>query len=120
MQGPRMRQSGEAYLRNAGLAEIILPATAKAAVAQVFIDQKLAALQTIEAIRMYAGEHDRRLPESLDALATLAPAPDDPVTGRAFAYHLEGNRASLETAATIPGETGPSGGLRFEITMKSK
>jgi len=51
-----------------------------------FRDRRLALLQTVEALRLYAAEHDGELPERLDQL--FPPAPENPITGEPFEYTL--------------------------------
>jgi hypothetical protein len=62
--------------------------------AEARLDRRVAALRVVEAIRMYAAAHGGALPESLDKI-TDVPVPLDPVTGKAFGYHLEGGRAEV-------------------------
>ena len=64
------------------------------------LDQQLAILQTVEALRLHAATHGD-LPESLADLPV--PAPLDPATGRPIAYSVAGNRAVLETGQNPPG-----------------
>ncbi len=61
--------------------------------AQAQVARKIALLQTIEAVRMYAAEHDGALPESLDE--TPVPAVLDPVTGKHFEYKHTGNQFEI-------------------------
>jgi len=74
-------------------------------------DRKLAALRTIEAIRMYAAEHKGKLPPTLEAI-TAVPVPDDPMTGKAFAYTLQGEMAVLDLT-----EGDPEMPMRYELTI---
>lgn len=60
---------------------------------QARTQSKLAALQTIEAIRMYAAKHDGQLPPTLDRLPV--PAPLDSMTGKPIAYEVSGKQAVL-------------------------
>jgi hypothetical protein len=64
------------------------------------LDQQLAILQTVEALRLHAATHGG-LPESLADLPV--PAPLDPATGRPIAYSVTGNRALLEPEQTSAG-----------------
>ena len=83
------------------LYSLLLPAMNSARVAEVRLDRQMAALQCVEAIRLYAGTHDGALPESLEAMVD-SPAPVDPVTGEPFSYEVEGKTARL-SAPLIPG-----------------
>lgn len=116
----RMAKAQRAFQeRGKGLAEgypfaAFLPDLEKAYYRTTMLDRRIAALQCIEAIRMYAATHDGRLPASLSDIAE-APAPIDPITGRSFAYTQAGNRATLEAAA--PAGESPKEGTRYEIAL---
>ena len=56
--------------------------------------RKIIALQTIEAIRHYAGNHDGKLPDSLDAIDSI-PVPSDPFTAKPMEYKLGDGSATL-------------------------
>jgi hypothetical protein len=71
-------------------------------------------LRTIEAIRDYAANHDGQPPATLDQIVNL-PVPMDPITGKLFDYHIEGNTAIINTPA--PSFVAPSRGSRYEITF---
>ena len=58
------------------------------------VERQRAMLETIEAIRAYAGLHAKKLPRLLDEL-TETPAPLDPMTGKAFEYRSDGATATL-------------------------
>lgn len=58
-------------------------------------ERRLATLRVIEAIRLYAANHEGRLPETLDEISEV-PIPFNPVTGKPFPYKLEGNTAVLK------------------------
>jgi hypothetical protein len=85
--------------------QLFMPATQAAREAQVRLDRTIASLRVIEALRMYAANHDRKLPERLDAI-TEVPIPLNPATGQPFIYRLEGETAVLD----LP----PSDGMRGE------
>jgi hypothetical protein len=80
------------------LAQLLFPANEKAAFARVRTDRKIAMLRCVEAIRFYAATHDGKLPVSLSAIKDVA-VPTDPVTGKDFAYHLDGEVATLRGPA---------------------
>ena len=96
-------------------ARLLLPAIAQVNLAVAKCDRRIAALRTIEALRMYAAAHHGTLPAKL-ADVTQAPAPADPITGQPFAYHLQGDTAILEGFAPS-GTSAKSNGLRYEITL---
>lgn len=59
----------------------LAPGIAKVREAQARLDQRIALLRYVEAIRLYAAEHGK-LPEKLSEFSV--PLPDDPMTGRPF------------------------------------
>lgn len=65
----------------------------KVKVAQTRLDQRIALLRCVEALRIYAAEHDGKLPAKLDDLRL--PLSVDPATGKPFAYKVEGKTAHL-------------------------
>lgn len=73
-----------------------------ALLAQGRCDRTLDVLTCIEAIRMHAARHER-LPARLEDVDV--PIPIDPLTGKPFAYRLEGDRAFL-SAPDLPERPG--------------
>jgi hypothetical protein len=94
------------------LASLLLPAVHSAFLAMNRLDRRLAELQTIEAIRIYAAEHAGRLPSDLDEFKT-APVPLDPITGRPFVYSVENRTVILDATAGVPA----THRRRYEITF---
>jgi hypothetical protein len=84
---------------------------------QVRLEQRLALLRCVEALRLYAAAHDGRLPASLNDLDV--PVPIDPVTGKAFSYKLDGQTATLQ-GTTPPRETEDKhlSWVRYEVTIR--
>lgn len=81
--------------------------------AQARLDRKVAALRVVEALRLHAGA-EGRLPGSLEEVK-IVPIPDDPLTGRPFAYRLDGDTAVL----IGPMPKGPEKlGLEYRITLR--
>ena len=66
---------------------------------QAELERQLALLRHVEAMRLYAAGHDGKLPADRDDIPV--PLPLDPVTGKPFAYSLEGATAHIrgESAA---------------------
>jgi len=91
------------------VANVFLPGIEHCRTAAVRTDREIAVLRVVEALRLYAAEHDGRLPEKLND--TSVPVPDDPVTGQPFEYRVEGERAYLK-GPSLPGVP-----LNYEITM---
>ena len=59
------------------------------------IKRQLAAVRVIEAIRLYAADHGGKLPAKLEEIREV-PLPINPVTGKPFAYRLDGDTAILD------------------------
>ena len=60
---------------------------------QARLDQRIALLRHVEALRLYAAEHNGSLPVRLAECPV--PLPDDPFTGKPFRYELDGTTARL-------------------------
>ena len=78
------------------------------------VDRKAAALQIIEALRLYAGKHNGKLPEKLSDVTDIK-IPDDPVTKKPFEYKSTGNEATLEIQGTKNSDGRDS--VRYEIKI---
>jgi hypothetical protein len=62
------------------------------------LSRKIAALQCIEALRLYAGAHNGTFPNELNDV-TEVPIPDNPIDQKPFVYHRTGSKAALEADA---------------------
>ena len=71
----------------------LLPATNAVRRARIRLQQRVAYLRVIEAIRLHAFENAGKLPATLKAIKT--PLPLDPVTGEAFQYSVKDDIATL-------------------------
>lgn len=76
-------------------------------------DRIAAALQTIEAVRDFAANHDNKPPASLAELSL--PTPIDPVTGKPFEYTTEGKQFRITGPA--PAEN-PEELLSYALTLQ--
>jgi hypothetical protein len=95
------------------LAAMLLPATSKIIEAANRVDRRIAALRCVEAIRLYAAEHNQ-LPKSLADIMEV-PIPNDPTTGSPFPYTSDGTAAVL-TAPRQPAST--SNTFTYAITLR--
>jgi hypothetical protein len=96
---------------------LLLPTLSKAIVIRVCNDRRIAVLRCVEAVRLYAAAHDGKLPSSLGEIKD-APAPIDPVTGKAFDYKLVGDRAFL-SCTPFPGQLADNANTpTFELILK--
>ena len=68
-------------------------------------------LRVIEALRLYAAEHDNKFPPTLAGIKTV-PIPKNPMTGKPFGYRLEGETAILEAADPVESQQ-----IRYQLTI---
>ncbi|MBC8356290.1 MAG: hypothetical protein H8E66_30290 [Planctomycetes bacterium] len=80
--------------------QILLPAVLAVQRAAARNEQKIALLQTVEAIRMYGAAHEGKLPPNLNDLPV--PAPMEPFTGKPLDYEFHSKYAVLNGHA-MPG-----------------
>jgi hypothetical protein len=119
---PRLRAAfgpGRGRMQDASglaLAQNLLPASFKVVLAEARVERRLAALRVVEALRLYAANHDGELPAALADIKEV-PVPDDPVTGRPFDYKREGARATLSAPAPAGDPPNPGNTLTYEITL---
>ena len=95
------------------LASLMSKFVMQAHTASVRLDRRVAALRVIEALRLHLAANPGPLPGALDRV-TIVPIPPDPVTGKAFDYHREGEAAIL-VGSTI---TSSSPGFSYRITLR--
>lgn len=93
----------------------LAPAIAKVRSAQARLDRRIAMLRHVEALRLYAAEQGK-LPAKLSDVTV--PLPDDPMTGRPFAYELSGETAHLRAAPPKSHESEPVFNLHYEVTLR--
>jgi hypothetical protein len=84
------------------IAPFFLPHTQKVKVSQAKLDQRLAYLMTIEAVRLHAAENGGKLPEKLADIKVTVP--NDPVGGKPFSYSVKNGVATLTGANPSGGE----------------
>jgi hypothetical protein len=92
------------------LASLLLPAIKQAHFAEARLERELAAMRTIEALRLHAARNGGKLPVGLDDV-TSAPIPLNPVTGKPFPYRLDDEGAILES-------DGPKDQARVEYRIR--
>ncbi|NLX56954.1 MAG: hypothetical protein GXY58_17750 [Planctomycetaceae bacterium] len=127
-QSYRQMRATSADLRRRGLlgttshqpvlpvANLLMPAVDLAVFAPVRMQREIAALQTIEALRMFAASHDGQFPQSLEQLQQC-PAPWDPVTGTFIDYRLQDGAAVL-TLPPPEGQSPRNEGKRYELRFR--
>src|SRR5262249_34840785 len=98
------------------LFEDFVPAMMKVRQAQGRLDQRVALLRHVEALRLYAAEHDGKLPAKLDDIPV--PLPSDPFTGKPFRYEVDGATAHLRGSPPRGGEQNPAFNVHYELTIR--
>jgi hypothetical protein len=83
--------------------------------AQARLDQRIGLLRCVEALRLYAAEHDGKLPAKLDEVKL--PLPADAVTGKPFVYELKGDTATLRGTPLQGQEKVAAYNVRYEVTI---
>jgi hypothetical protein len=79
------------------------------------LDQKIALLRHVEAIRMYAAEHGK-LPSQLSDVSV--PLPPDPFTGKPFLYEVDGRKAILRGTPPRGLEKRADFNVQYEVTLR--
>jgi hypothetical protein len=79
------------------------------------VDRKIAALQCIEALRLYAGSHEGKFPDKLSDVTEIT-IPDDPVNKQPFSYKSTGPEAVLELEGTEGSKDRDA--VRYELKLK--
>jgi hypothetical protein len=116
-QAEQLRGGEEKLTReSAPFAHAFLPALGKVHRAQGRLDQRIALLRHVEALRLYAAEHNGALPAKLADVSV--PLPVDPFTGKAFRYEVKGNTAHLRGSPPRGEENNASFNLHYEITIQ--
>ncbi len=83
----------------------------------VRLDQRIALLRHIEALRLYAADHKGLLPAKLSDFSL--PLPDDPSTGKPFRYDVIGNTAHLRGSPAFGEEKNPAANIHYEVTLQN-
>ncbi len=96
-----------------------LPALATILRSKAHLDRKLATLRIVEAIRLYAANHDGKPPASLADIKEV-PIPIDPITGKGFEYKLVDGKARLYGPPPPGEEARPHNTVYYELTIKRK
>jgi hypothetical protein len=92
------------------------PALYKVRISQARLDQRIALLRHVEALRLYAAAHDGKLPATLADVGV--PLPSDPFTGKPFRYHLDGATAHLRGSPPRGREKEPALNVHYEVTIR--
>jgi hypothetical protein len=83
---------------------------------QGVLERRFAVLRYIEALRLYAADHQGQLPEKL--IDVPVPLPADPFTGKPFLYSREGDTAHLRGSSPSAQEKNFVFYFHYEITIR--
>ena len=94
----------------------LVPALYKVRLAQGRIEQRIALLRAVEALRLYAAAHDGKLPEKLSDVPV--PLPPDPFTGKPFRYEFDGTTAHVRGTPPLGQEKVPAYNIHYEVVIR--
>jgi hypothetical protein len=97
-------------------ADVLLPGVYSIHVAQTRLDQRIALLRHVEAVRLFAAEHHGALPAKLSDIAL--PLPHDPFTDKPFRYEVSGDTAYLRGTPLQATEYNDPYDLHYEVTLQ--
>jgi len=80
-----------------------------------YLDRTAAALQCIEALRLYAGAYEGKFPANLSDITEFS-IPNDPVTNKPLGYSRTGSEAVIELQGT-EGSDGKNA-IKYVLTFK--
>jgi hypothetical protein len=96
----------------------LLPPIRETRLAQARVEQRIALLSHVEALRMYAAAHAGELPQKLADVGV--PLPADLFTGKPFSYKLDRTTAQLQATIAKGEEKNAVVSLNYEITIRQK
>jgi hypothetical protein len=97
-------------------AEILVAGVYAVRKSQARLDQRIALLRHIEALRLHAAQHDGALPATLSEIAV--PLPDDPYTGKPFRYEYTGTTAHLRGSPPLAEQNNAAFNVHYEVTFQ--
>lgn len=93
----------------------LAPGMATARWAHARLEQRLALLRHVEALRLYAAQHGA-LPAKLSDVGV--PLPNDPLCGQRFRYELNGDVAHLRGTPPKAEEDNPAFNWHYQVTLR--
>jgi hypothetical protein len=110
------RTTGAPARKPALFADLLTPATKAVRHAEVRLEQRLALLQNVEAVRMHAAGHGGSPPGAVAEIDL--PLRDDPVTGKPFLYEAKGTTAHLRGTPPVGEEGNAFFNVHYEINFR--
>jgi hypothetical protein len=97
-------------------ADAFIPALHVVCERQGRLEQRIALLRLVEALRLHAADHDGTLPATLAEISV--PVPEDPFTGKAFHYERNGTTAHLRGTPPFGREKDADFNFHYELTIQ--
>jgi hypothetical protein len=94
----------------------MVPALQKIRRAQGRLEQRMALLRHVEALRLYAADHDGKLPQKLADIPV--PLPVDPFSGKSFDYKTDGTTAYFRGSPPPGEEKNAVYNLHYQVTIQ--
>ncbi len=113
-EGAKLMESASARRDESRLLDGLAPSVKNVRQAAARLEQRVALLRCVEALRLYAASKGQ-LPDKLEDCTV--PIPADPITGKAFRYQLDGTKAILRGTPPKGMETNPSYNVLYEVTI---
>jgi hypothetical protein len=98
-------------------ADALLPSQANMRRALARLEQRIALLRVVEALRMHAALHDGAFPAKLSD--NSVPLPSDPITNKPFRYEANGKQAHLRGTPPKGMESNKYFNVHYELTLKN-
>jgi hypothetical protein len=92
-----------------------VPTFMKVRQAQARLQMRFGLLRCVEALRLYAAEHDGQLPARLEDVGV--PVPLDPFTGQPFRYQRDGTTATVRNTPPAGMENNSAYNVRYVVTI---
>jgi hypothetical protein len=97
-------------------ADAFMPPFQAAVRARWMLVQRIGLLRHIEALRLYAAEHNQTLPAKLSDITV--PLPHDPFTGKPFPYEVARNTANLRGDPPSGEEKNPRFNIHYQVILR--
>jgi hypothetical protein len=102
--------------RKSALVDRLIPNLYFVRRAQALLDQRIALLRHVEALRLFAAGHGDSFPAKLSDVSV--PLPDDPFTGKPFRYELMGTTAHLRGSPPLTRLNVAAFNVHYELTIQ--
>jgi hypothetical protein len=116
LAGGEVGERGEDGLFAELLQPHVIPHAIESRRQQGRLEQRVALLRHVEALRLYAAAHDGRLPETLAEVPV--PLPPDPFTGKPFLFKAAAATACLQGSPPRGEEQNACYNVRYEVALQ--